>query len=570
MSSELEAKSTSFLNSWLSMEQYCQQKKANFPRIQETSGPLAIAVNMGYIPAQSVHEALQANPDEAKTHQGVRTTFFVVKMLYPGWSSVKMQDSGISKKSMSAVSDKAAGAAGGGNKRKEMAEPKEKLSHMVLGEHVAMHSFDLVNQRGTYVRSGKSEECLVLSPGMLLTTKVWGNKFDKTFKEQVTDIHPFDMVLVQFGMHSMQSSSRENGMMLEIKSYNKIPVLNPSAAQILPSLLLPNNMQDASIQRTKFTDASHLSSTTVPGLAQDMLKGNISTSCFFMKFCPNPTNGVFAIGPDDLIKYYVQHPLADIPNTGNMNVVFNAPDFLFHSEAMRSAPSLQNMETSMQYREWVIKLFNVLQIANALEMLIILDTYKKNKSQQQSEDDGTSNLILDAYVRVNVASLVQKIQCSGSAPVSATTIPFMATTFPPHQAKCMAAYCLTQESGLHIAIDLRKMTKKQLEVQPSASPTAYSTSIVMPDSMWERGHSVYLFFEERLVQQFVVPLSSAAAGLDNSKLVLETINISSFAFDNCDFEEDASLTLAQDTSAAAEADAQGSGETQKSKKPKKA
>ncbi len=537
--SDLESKSSSFLNSWLSMDQFCQQKKANFPRITETSGPLAIAINLSYIPVQSIHELFQTKPEEIKEHKGVRTTFFIVKMLYPGWSSVKSVDG---KKQ---INEKTSNS---NNKRKDSTEPKEKLSTM-YGEHVAMHSFDLINQRGTYIRSGKSEECLVLSPGMLLTTKVWGNKFDKTFKEQTTDINVFDFVIVQFGMHSMQSSSKENGMMLEIKSYNKMCQLNASSFHMLPSTLIPNNMQEASILRTKFTDASHISEP-IHGLSQNMLKGNISTSCFLVRFLPNQQNGVFAIGPDESIKYYVQHPCVDIPNAGNINILYQPSDFIYNCDSTEGY--------SLGNKEWTVKLFNILQLVNVLEMLIVIDTYKKDKAQ--NDDDGVSNLILDAYVRINVNAFIQKIQMS--SPINGASIQFIANAFvsQPSTLKNLVCYPLLENSQVHIVIDMRKMISKK--DSKSSSPLNTSTSIVCPDSHWDRGHSVYIFYEERLVHYMVIPLSPAAAGSDNTKLVLDTVNIAQFSFETCDFEPDTCIENGDSTSDAC-------AETVKSKKSKK-
>ena len=64
-------------------------------------------------------------------------------------------------------------------------EVKDKLS-IPFGEHVLMHSYDLVNQRGSYTRSGRSEQSMAISPGTpsymfaayMLAAYMFGNVFD--------------------------------------------------------------------------------------------------------------------------------------------------------------------------------------------------------------------------------------------------------------------------------------------------------------------------------------------------------------------------------------------------------
>ena len=133
-----DSKVSEVLNSWLSMEQYLQQKKALIQRVPEQPGPSAIVVNLSQVPIKNVVDALSRNPEEAKNHQGVRLNFFIAKILHAGWSSVTVGKSHDTKDTIK------------GKKMQNTNEVKERLSNMV-GDHVVMHSFDLVNQRGTYV-----------------------------------------------------------------------------------------------------------------------------------------------------------------------------------------------------------------------------------------------------------------------------------------------------------------------------------------------------------------------------------------------------------------------------------
>ena len=69
--SDLIQKGQSLVESWLSVEQYLQNKKALFPKINEQAGPIAIAINLASIPVTSVSELFKRSPEEVKTHPGV-------------------------------------------------------------------------------------------------------------------------------------------------------------------------------------------------------------------------------------------------------------------------------------------------------------------------------------------------------------------------------------------------------------------------------------------------------------------------------------------------------------------
>jgi len=560
-----DPKTLEVINSWLSMEQYVQQRKAMYPRINEQAGPMALVVNLTHIPVTSVSETLKKSPDEAKNHPGVRVNFFISKIIYPGWSSVA-STKGMDAKDLgsSSANAKQKGKRGG------TTEIKEKLSEM-FGEHVIMHSFDLVNQRGTYIRNGKSDECIVLSPGMLITSKIWGNKFDKTFKDQASDIQIFDVALIQFGMHSISSSAKENGMMLEIKQFNSIPNLKISAFNILSSKLLASNMQEFSMMRAKFTDGSHITpryenkenedSTVVcpiKGLTQEMLRGNMSTSCFLIKAIPTQANGIFAIGPDDTVRFFLNQPLADIPSSGNLTVHWDPNDFLYNSHMVQK--KIPSFETTLQYKEWVVKLFNVFQLIGAVELITIVDTYKKNKAQQEDSADA-SDLILDTYARINVSIITEKMIASKSRP--AASYPFIANAMTKQglgahlRFLVVFAIPIINSPGMqiHVAIDLRKISKKQSEpTDPCPTPT-YSGTLVMPDSYWEKGHNAYVFMEEKLVLYMLIPISGSAMGAETTRLVLESINIAAMVesdgieYDETDFHAESAPTMEEPKSA---------------------
>jgi len=639
MDSEIQDQATSLLNSWLSIEQFQQQKKNQFPRITEQGGPLALAVNLSYIPVKNLTETFQNNPEEAKSHPGTRTTFYVVKFLYAGWSSVATSSSSGAASSGTSGSEanfKRPNPGGGGGSANNSAgskyqqrqqqnnnnqEVKEKLSSFYEKDHVLLYSFDLVNQRGSYVRNGKSQECCVLSPGMIMTSKVWGNKFEKTFKEQTTDINVFDVVLVQFGMHSIGSSAKENGMMLEIKSYNHLSCLTPSSFMFLAPKMLPSSMQECTLLRNRFADGSHVSAAVpssktcagldcqgedgqemavdtllgekeeitscslIKGLYQDMIKGNISSSCFFMRMIPTQANGIFSIGPDDVMKFFIHQPLADLPAaTGTLAVHFNAADFIHnYAKALEQKPDL---EKSSNFREWVVKLFNVLVLMEAVEMLVVVDTYKSQAKKEisvggakngpkplinasvmenDSEDVSSGALqqqgpaLMDAYVRVNVNVITESLIRANTdgLVLTGSNVAFISSGNLSSIAQYLLVFPYTtskNNSPLHVAWDTRKINRKktaaasgscpggevhtpQVSLQDSLRLRQHSTSIITPDSCWESAHAVYLFYEERLVHYFYIPLPQSAIQADTSRLFLSTVvDIASLLPEDCEFD----------------------------------
>lgn len=624
---DIQDHATSLLNAWLSIEQFQQQKKNQFPRITEQGGPLALAVNLSHIPVKKLTETFQANPEEAKSHPGTRTTFYIVKFLYAGWSSVAIPGSSSMSMGGAAAGMDAANAMGskrqyaGGNARKgnagagggqgNVTEVKEKLSFFYEQDHVVLHSFALVNQRGNYVRNGKSEECCLLSPGMIMTSKVWGNKFEKTFKEQTTDINVFDVVLVQFGMHSIGSSAKENGMMLEIKSYNHLACLTPSSFLFLAPKMLPSSLQECTLRKNRFVDASHAvatvqsqqedgpvedvdaqmqhhattTTTGIKGLFQDMIKGNISSSCFFLRVVPTQSNGMFSIGPDDVMKFFVHQPIVDLPSgTGTLIAHFNPADFIHnYPKVLEQKP---NFETSSSFREWVLKLFNVLTLMEAVEMLVVVDTYKTQQSGGKKDvptsqkplinassmmddaatggnDNSSQQLLMDAYVRINVNVITESlIRANADGLVTnGSNVAFVASGSLASIAQHLLVFPYATASPLtgkingilHVAWDTRKINRKKAssssEAQPQPQPQQenslqeslklrqHSTSIIAPESQWDSAHAIYLFFDERLVHYFYIPLPQSAIQADTSRLFLSTVSEMAIALpEDCEFE----------------------------------
>ena len=509
-------KAGAFVNTWQSMEQAVQQRLGQMPKVAEQAGPMALVLNLSRIPVEDTVSALEKNPDEAKNHPGVRTTFVILRLLHPGWSSVSAtadKDSSIPKSKAGAAKAPSTAAP----------EVKEKLSSS-FGEHVLMHSYDLVNQRGIYTRCGRSTEYLALSPGMVISTKVWGSKFMSTFKEQKSDVQVFDMVLVQFSLKSLQSSAMAGGMMLEIKAFNSMPGINAGAARLLKSPAVPMSLQEAAVTRSRFADGSHISANNpeneLPaGLLQDMLKGNLSTTVSLIRTVPSQAQGVFALGADDKMRFHINDPISDLPCTETLMVHYDPAIFAAGKD-----------------KDWVAKLFNVAVILKAIELFVVVDTYKSNGSSKaannNNDEAGGGGFTMDCYARLDVSLLISSIL---QQPVitPASSIPCIQSTFADQGLSGSLKYLAVfspESIPVYIAVDLRRMSKKINENDKAKG------TVVHQDSSWEKAHCIHVFFEERLVHCFFVPVTAAGVGADGSRKVLETVSIAKWTADEVDVE----------------------------------
>jgi hypothetical protein len=509
----IATKAGAFINTWQSVEQAMQQKGGQLPKVAEQAGPMALVLNLSRIPVADTRTALEKNPDEAKNHPGVRTTFVILQMLHPGWSSVSTDKDPMSKSKVGAA------------KTATATEVKEKLSSS-FGEHVLMHSYDLINQRGTYTRCGRSNEYMALSPKMVITTKVWGSKFLTTFKEQKTDVEIFDMVLVQFSLKSLQSSALAGGMMLEIKAYNSIPGINPGSFRLLKSPSVPMSLQEAAVARSRFADGSHLSTETTAGeqplaapclLTQDMIKGNLSTTVSLIRAVPGQAQGVFALGPDDKMRFHINEPMSDIPCADTLMVHYDAAIFAAGKD-----------------KDWVAKLFNVAVVMKAVELFVAVDTYKSNKAAGGDGEDG-GGFIMDCYARLDVSVLISHI-LQQPVVTPASSVPCIQSTFTDQglsgSLKYLAVFVPESVPTILFAVDLRRMSKK---IENGEQQQAKG-SVVHQDSSWDKAHSVHVFFEERLVHCFVVPVTATGVGADGSRKVLETVSVAKWAADEVEME----------------------------------
>lgn len=233
----MEDKADAFISSWLSVENTLQQRLASLPStMEEMCCATALVVCLAPIPVQSTIAAAQASANEGSGQTCARATFMVLRMLAPGWSSVYETEA----QALSAAAMKKGGGAGSKGGAKGGAGPREKLSRS-FGEHMLIHSYQLIKRGGGYLMGPRTENCLVVSPGMLFTLKAWGPKIEGVFKMQKEDVKPFDIAVVQIALKS--SDSKKADEMLEIRSLNVVASASAAARSLVPPSIIPSSLQ---------------------------------------------------------------------------------------------------------------------------------------------------------------------------------------------------------------------------------------------------------------------------------------------------------------------------------------
>lgn len=186
----------------------------------------------------------------------VRVSFLILKVLNAGWSSVMPADAGGGAAASKQKGGKRGGGYGGGYSGGARGAPKEKFARILRNanggntEHVMIHSFGLVNKGKMVNRGERTDEYLVLSPGMVLTLRVWGEKIQKVFSQQHTDVAAFDLATLQVSTKSHGCKSQD--ALLDLRTFATVPGLSAAAHQLVRPSLLASSIEEACVRRTHF------------------------------------------------------------------------------------------------------------------------------------------------------------------------------------------------------------------------------------------------------------------------------------------------------------------------------
>ena len=491
-----------FAEAWLSTVTALEVAQGSPPKTADTPGPTVLVLNLAHVPVQATLSALEGmNEEGIKAHPGVRATFAVVRVLSPGWSSVAAD---------------ADAAAGGGRKeagRKRTAapsEPKQKLCVMD-GAALRMHSYDLANRKGSYLRCARSAAYATVMPGMVLSLKIWGNKFKQTFAGRAEDVPPFAFAVVQLGMKSMQSSASSSGLMLEVKSMGLAEGVSPASTALLRADLFPATAAGSTALRERMLGDAPPAAEDPPreaDLDQGLIRGNVSSGVQVLCVSPRPQNGVFAMGPDGKIRLHVATPLGDVA-AGAVSVRCDA-------EAHGGAGGGE---------DWMAKLLNVAALFGAVELFLLLDAYR-------AKDVPPADLVLEGFARVDAAALVRQV--AGCPPAPYRHEDWSEPAFPASSAKHVAIFggCVPE---VDLAVDTRRMTKRA-GAAVEEYPRDPSAAVLHPQGRWQRANLVNVFFQKRPVLAFMVP-TLESMGVERARRALVPASVV-VELDGASFEEE--------------------------------
>ena len=144
----------------------------------------------------------------------------------------------------------------------------------------------------------------------------------------------------------------------------------------------------------------------------------------------------------------------------------------------------------------------------------------------------------EAWATVDVARLIQAVYSASaiesletSSTTSARSIKAVFEQLPNNPTKNITLFAGCAEA-VDLAVDRRVMTRKV----PTAGGLASFSAIAHLDSNWSRGRLVHVFYQQRPVFAFVVPVS--VGGGSDAQTTLDTITLPTLT-DEVDFDEDA-------------------------------
>jgi hypothetical protein len=518
----MQDKSKDIIQSWQSTHEVISSKFGALPTIKEPPNSIALVLNLQHMDVKSTLEKLQgASPEEIKAHKALRSTFVIVKMLYPGFTFIDLDN----EKDSKFAKNKSTGVKGA----------KDKLGHFDEGnsDNVILHTYKIESKKGVYRASKRLEDCIALSPGMVINGMIWGEKIPNVFKGQTDDIHCFQLAVVQLKiMSNSASGAAESGRMLEIKSFASLDPLSysPSSFKLLKTEnVLGSSIQGASVIRDRILDGSLVSEQNKQHLNQDLIKGALSTSVNILAVKPNPSHGTIAMAADGKIKLFLHQPIGDVKAYA-INLAFDRQAHHCPEDGLND--------------EWMAKLLNVCMMVGAVEIIVVIDSYK-------NKDILEADLVLDGYARIDISAIHKSlIACRESEqlqqisePKKTALLSVFETQGIQNAGKNIFAFigCATE---LDILVDMRKMTNKKDSSQQIHS------ALVHHDADWKKGHMFYAFFEGKSVLSAIIPLAESGVAFfsERAKRGLESDMQFADMIKDVEFEDEAEGSATATTS----------------------
>ena len=165
------------------------------------------------------------------------------------------------------------------------------------------------------------------------------------------------------------------------------------------------------------------------------------------------------------------------------------------------------------HEEWVAKLFNVATMLGALQLFVVLDTYR-------SKDVAASDLVLEGFARLDVAAIIVRMQGARLAEIDPAADAALAQALPASSVKHVLLYRGVAHD-VDVGLDVRFLNKKLGALVEGGAMGEPTSTLVHTDSRWQRAHLLHVFLQQVPVLTVVVPtLASLGNAVERSKRAL--------------------------------------------------
>lgn len=551
---------------WLAATQYFDAKHGGLPLVDEPANTLILGLLLHPIVIKDLHQIHELpdkeREDALKTHSGVRTTFLATKILHAGWSSTQVEnDTGAGagkRKGFGGGKGGGDGGGGGGNaqQKRERFATLQHLKDDIQG--VFLHSYELMNIKGSYTRGSRSEEFVMLEPGMVLGGKIFGNKVLSVFKDEInrgtTELGVFQMALIQVGLKNISSKSAQSGLLMEVKSIVGLPKvsLNGMLCQ-MDTNIISSSLEGYNQKREAFLSGERAvkeEDDEVPAnLHMEYIANNLVNNMQIIDTgFINEKSGIFAVTADNKVKFHVSQNISDITAKG-FNIVVDP----------------RNFGTSCT--EWIAKFLNVATLLNSVKLIAIIDQYRLKNIQPMDQ-------VIDAYAVVDSRKMVAALmQAKYSGPLITSEESAILDSFQTQGMGTTAKHCMLFSAvgtDLDIVIDTRKAMKKapapidnddddEDEKRPTVETTIFS-SLAHPDSAWGKGRVMHIFFQKSPVLTCVIRVPEEGLCSIGNGLKFRPVELQAFASTNntLTYDEDDLISFEPATTAATTSSSQPS------------
>ena len=338
-----------FRQTWLAQHELSMQRHATLHRVNEQPGATALVLNLTPINLRSAMESISTEQADASEHPGVRVTFAIIRMLSAGFSAFQPEAADPGKRK--------AGARGGAATN----TPKERYGQMQADGSVMLYSYALSNKKGVYSKGERGEQFIVVAPGMVISSRVFGNKLTAVFGKDGTpteSIGAFQLALVQLGTVSMSSKSSTSGNLLQIRTFTPLAQYTPSSLRMVPLGVLQSSTQAANARREAFLAGCMVAEGLKENADMSMIRSSLTSTFHALDVgYIESKNGAFAVSASGGIRFHVMEPITDI-SVKCIEARYDPRDF------------------GTTDAQWLAKLWNVAVMFKSLRMLVSIDEYK--------------------------------------------------------------------------------------------------------------------------------------------------------------------------------------------------